>query len=232
MLQTFQNMPSRLGAVHVGVVALDPSIPTDRVFVPRLWPDSTVVCLGTGPSLTDDDVNACRGRARVIAVNDAYRLAPWADVLYACDAKWWRYHKSVPSFTGLKFALEDCEWQAGASSPGVQVLENTGEFGIELAPTGLRTGRNSGAQAINVAVHLGAARVILLGYDMGYVKGQPSHFFGEHPKSIAGGPSYASFIPGFARMVKPLAQLGVEVINCSRRTALTTFPCRPLESVL
>jgi len=28
----------------------------------------------------------------VLAINDAYRLAPWADWLYACDDRWWRFH--------------------------------------------------------------------------------------------------------------------------------------------
>lgn len=231
MLQTFQHMPSRLTAAHAGVVEVDPTPPSDRACVPRLWPDSTIVCLGTGPSLTQQDVDYCRGRAHVVAVNDAHRLAPWADVLYACDGKWWRYHQGVPGFAGLKFALNGCD-ASGYGSPDVQVLENTGEFGLELAPTGLRTGRNSGYQAIGVAVHLGAVHVILLGYDMGHARGQASHFFGEHPKRIAGGPPYASFIPCFDRMVKPLASRGVEVINCSRETALTTFPRHPLESVL
>jgi hypothetical protein len=33
----------------------------------------------------------------------------------------------------------------------------------------------------------------------------------------------------FLSLVAPLAELHVTVINCSRRTALTAFPCVPLE---
>jgi hypothetical protein len=73
--------------------------------VPKLCPGGTVVCIGGGPSLTRDDVDYCRGKAFVIAINDAYKLAPWADALYACDGLWWRWHKGVPSFDGPKFAL-------------------------------------------------------------------------------------------------------------------------------
>ena len=58
-----------------------------RPSVPKLWPNSTVVCIGTGPSLTQADVDLCCSQARVIAVNDAYRMAPLADVLYAADDK-------------------------------------------------------------------------------------------------------------------------------------------------
>ena len=57
--------------------------------VPPIWRGATVVCLGGGPSLTAADAAQCRGRARVIAINDAYRLVPWADLLYFCDYRWW-----------------------------------------------------------------------------------------------------------------------------------------------
>lgn len=49
----------------------------------------TIVCVASGESLTRADVNYCRGKARVLAINDNYRIAPWADWLYACDGRWW-----------------------------------------------------------------------------------------------------------------------------------------------
>lgn len=197
------------------------------ITVPRLWPGATVVCLGTGPSLTAEDVATCRGRARRIAINDAYRLAPDADVLYGCDARWWGWHGGVPGFAGLKYALARKDTTFPAD---VQVLANTGESGLELDPSGLRTGRNSGYQAINLAVHLGATRILLLGYDMGQAPGQPSHFFGEHPTNQA--LPFALFLNQFPSIVAPLEARGVEVINCSRQTALTCFPRRALAEML
>ena len=177
--------------------------------------------------MTREDVEYCHGKATVIAINDAYRLALWADVLYACDAQWWKWHGGVPSFRGLKFSL-----QADAARwPCVQVLENTGEHGLETAPTGLKTGRNGGYQAINLAVHLGATRVLLLGYDMQAFKGRPSHWFGEHP---FGSParSFGMFLNHWPAIVTPLQQLGVTVINCSRETALDLFPRMPITEAL
>jgi hypothetical protein len=194
--------------------------------VPKLWPGSTIVCLGGGPSLTQADVDLCRGRARVIAINDAYKLAPWADVLYACDDKWWEWHKGVKGFAGLKYSMtaKTGKW------PNVQRLRNDGPHGLCLTPTGLRTGRNGGYQAINLAVHLGAARILLLGYDMERSGGK-SHWFGEHPKGSTPSP-YQSFLQVFPTLVEPLKKLSIEVVNCSRRTALKTFPLRPLEAML
>lgn len=195
--------------------------------VPRLFPDRTIVCLASGPSLTLEDVETCRGRFPVVAVNDTYRLAPWADLLWACDGKWWEAHAGVPTFGGLKFSLE----ASAGHWPGVQVLSNTGDRGVELEPTGVRTGKNSGYQAINVAIHLGAKRIGLLGYDMQTLNGQPTHFFGEHPRSLRRSSPYAMFRTYFDSLVEPLKALGVEVVNCTRSSALDCFPRLPLESL-
>ena len=196
--------------------------------VPPLCPGGTVVCLASGPSLVPDDVEYCRGKATVIAVNDSWRLAPWADALIGSDSAWWRYHKGVPDFPGLKFCLES----SAAVFPGMTVLRNTGETGIEADPTGLRTGRNSGAAAINLAVHFGAKRIILLGYDMDAPDQNKTHWFGNHPQGLRGGSPYPLFRAMIATMVDPLKHAGVQVINASRATALECFPRLPLTEAL
>lgn len=196
-----------------------PSLP--RASVPRLWPGETVVCVGTGPSLTQADVDLCRGRARVIVVNNAYQLAPWADVLYAADEKWWTWNKGAPTFAGLKYTIAPKR----RTWPGVVALRNTGQQGLESNPEGLRTGLNSGYQAINLAVHFGASRVLLLGYDM-----TGDHYFGSHPDKTR--PPFAPCLRAFATLPASLAVAGVEVVNVTRRTALTVFPCVPLHAAL
>lgn len=205
--------------------------------VPRTFPNSTIVCLGCGPSLTAEDVEACRGNAPVVAVNDAYRLAPWADVLYAADSDWWREYDGVPSFTGLKYGIVNKTRKKDRWPPDVQVLKFTGYDGIETDSSGLRAGKrggqNSGLQAIGVAVHLGASRILLLGYDL-HVSDGRTHFFGEHPDRIRKpSPSpYALMVRSFDALVEPLKALGVEVVNCSRRSALACFPRASLADAL
>lgn len=204
-----------------------------RVFpsVPKLWPDSTVVCIASGPSLTPDDVNYTRGRARVIVVNDTYRLAPWADALYAADAGWWRVHRNASVFAGLKYSIGS----RGSGLPkSVVALRNTGTGGLELHPTGLKTGRNSGYQAINLAVHLGARRIVLLGYDMQPDATGKAHWFGAHlaPLNQPSQQIFKSWQKAFPTLVAPLTALGITVVNCSRVTALTCFPRQSLRNAL
>lgn len=168
----------------------------------------------------------------MIAVNDAYTLAPWADVLYACDGHWVKWHQGVKGFTGLKYSLtvdrsKWPEWRQVRHDPSVK-----GQSGLSLDPTRLQTGRNSGYQAINLAVLFGASKIVLLGYDMSRDPAQrKSHFFGEHPKRPKPSP-YSQFLQLFPSLVKPLRRAGVEVINCTRRTALTTFQQMRLEDAL
>lgn len=170
----------------------------------------------------------CRGRAKVIAVNDAYRLAPWADVLYSSDTRWWEFYRGVPEFGGLKVGIQPLN---PAAAWGVMVLRNTGDTGLEMHPSGLRTGRNSGAAAVNLAVHFGVSRIVLLGYDMGPA-GKRTHFFGDHPARLQAQSPYESFVQLFRTMVGPLGQAGVQVVNCSRQTRLDCFPRAVLKDVL
>lgn len=198
--------------------------------VPKLWPGSTIVCIGGGQSLVAEDVDVCRGQ-HVIAVNDAYRLAPWADVLYAADAKWWKWQyrdrpDEINAYTGLRYSLNP----DATKYPNVQVLKRTGSAGLELRAWGLRTGENGGYQAINLAVHLGAVRVLLLGYDMQITGGQ-QHWFGKHDSSPSPSP-YSMFRKKFDTLPEPLRVAGVTVINCSRETALTTFPRQSIREAL
>ncbi len=80
-------------------------------------------------------------------------------MLYACDKKWW--HKYHPKFDGLCFSAELSE------QPGVVLLQcEANKSGLSKDPSMIFAGGNGGHQAMNLAFHLGAARIVLIGYDM------------------------------------------------------------------
>lgn len=194
--------------------------------VPRLLPHGgTVLVTGSGPSLTQADVDYARAHVdAVIAVNDSYAFAPDATVLYAADKKWWGWHKgcvaphkvgsvSYPAFTGpLKYCLSQTAWY-----PDVQVLSRGPDRGITFDPMKVALGYNGVYQSINVAVHLGATRIVLLGVDM-----RGPHFFGHHPDNSNA--PFSLCIQRFATLVEPLHASGVEIVNCTPKSALTVFP--------
>lgn len=194
--------------------------------MPRAWPGETVVCLASGPSLTPADVAYCRGRARTIVINTTILRAPWADAFYACDARVWGWHEAtVRAFAGLKFALDGAAAQYGAT-----ILRNAGVWGLSANPDAVCNGRNSGYQAINLAYLLGASRILLLGYDLQPGPGGEGHWHGDHPNRAQ--PPYGVCRAAFTTIARPLAEAGVAVINCTRRTALHCFPECPLEEML
>lgn len=207
--------------------------------VPVLWPGGTVVCAASGPSLLGEDLKYVCGRAPVIAINAAIQLAPWADIFYSGALEYWRPEaiasRERMGFRGLSIRIA---WNEGTGphqmkrgvSKGVIVLGNSGDDGLETKPDAIRSYKNSGGAAINVAVHTGATRIVLLGYDMMTDKHGRHHFNGS-PGEKHHSP-YPHFRTHMGTMGPHLRALGVEVVNCSRATALTCFPRKRLDEVL
>lgn len=193
------------------------------------WAGEVAYLLGCGPSLNRADVNRLQGR-RVIAINDSYLLAPWAEVLYFCDLKWWEQHQERIADTFQGRIIATLENQID----GVRALRNAGQLGLETDPGAIRNGSNSGYQAINLAVHLGVKRIVLLGYDM-QVNGDKLHWQPRTDMQTAQGfqrTLQINMLPKFEYLREPLRKAGVEVINCTINSALKVWPYRPLEQVL
>lgn len=174
-----------------------------------------------------EDAEAVRGRGKVIAIGNTGELAPFADVLYSCDAFWWRWYGARhAAFAGRRVALA----QEGLPE-GVEGLPFRDAPGLGLDV--VHTGGNSGYQAINLAFLEGATTIILLGYDMQHTGGK-RHWHEDHPAPLG------NFSPGmpelcrrkFPALASDLASRGVRVINASRETALTCFERIPLPDVL
>ena len=124
------------------------------------------VLLGGGASLTPAQVELCRGRARVVAINHAWRLAPWADALHACDPAWWLANPAAQDFAGRKTVVRPQESSqaidqalATLAGRGIEVLQETGVGGYDPTPGCVRTGRNGGYQALHMEAQRGATRV-------------------------------------------------------------------------
>jgi hypothetical protein len=230
--------------------------PIDRfaLVVPE-WRNRTVVCIGGGPSVTEAALKAieaarARDAVRVIAVNDMYLVAPWADVLYFADARWWDWHtagipkewpwkkfsaeqqkESFDAFAGQKVSIFGTGMQV--KDPNVYMLKQAeGRTGLSTYPRELVTGGNSGYQAVNIATLAGAKRVLLVGYDMRF-HGYKSHSHNGHPIKSASRTYSEEYVSKFATMNGCLPRLGVEVVNCTPGSALgKIFPQADLQCAL
>lgn len=213
-----------------GILRRSKNWPMDRFStVTPAWTGKPAVIIGGGPSLTLEQVELVRrareaDAVRVIAVNDAYRLAPWADVCYFADSQWFGWNKSKPEF--IAFAGEKCSIQnngLNVDDPAVHILRNK-HFpihgnGISLDPGALVTGRNSGYQALNLAILAGAKTVILLGFDGQKSRDGKTHWFGDH-KEPTPEAAYEAYRRAFSEGERDIKAAGVRVINASPGSAI------------
>jgi hypothetical protein len=205
--------------------------------IARAWPEATAVLLACGPSLAVADVELVRqaqaaGRVRVMAINAAIRLAPWADARFAHHAADWNRAEDraiLSTYAGLRFSVEP-----ESAAFGAQCLRMTGKTGLEFHDRGgVRHGSNGGYQAIGVAVHLGARRLILLGYDLrraGDERRGRLHFY--ECNGTPGPKEFRAWIAHYQTLVEPLKAIGVEVVNATRGGDLSAFPRVDLEAAL
>ena len=195
------------------------------------WEGETVVCIGGGPSLTQEQIDLVAvSMVRVIGVNDAYRLAPWCDCLYGCDLKWWEWHQDKV-FQDVAGELVTTDKIAPTRWPRLRYLPGRHEKGLSWDRDLIHYGHNGGYQAVNIAALSGAARIVLLGYDHRPGDDGRAHWFGDHPDRVRS--SYANWVKDAWPTVPPsLEGHNCEVINCTPESAITAFPQRDLVEVL
>lgn len=198
--------------------------------VPTLWPDSTIVCVGSGPSLLARDVvEAFDAGAHLLAINDAIRITgKYADVLFAADAKWWGWHEGVPD-EELPIHLWSVDPESRKFRPQVRIVNYNGQAGFERSRCSIRTGGHSGYMGVHMAAHFGATKIILLGYDLQATDGK-HHFFGDHPDGNHLNYEYRRGV--YETLREPFERLGIRVFNATRQTALTAFPTCSLADAL
>lgn len=212
--------------------------PVDRGFeywTPQpLWRGETCFLLGGGPSLNQATVDRLRGH-RVMAINSSCLLAAGIaaafDALFFTDNSWFEPRRRlVEAWPGLVFTL--ARGPKAALPDKVKRLEIdtwTPDFPPSGAPK-IRQGRSSGHTAISIAVALGAARIVLLGYDMQIVGGRSHHHAEYHERDP--GLYAADFVPAFAGWNAAVLRAGAEVVNATPGSALKEFPFAALDDVL
>lgn len=202
----------------------------------RLLEGKPVAVLAQGPSLNEKDIDSIVAAGiSVIAIKDSsrYIINPFA--IYGCDLKWWirrwndERYEYLRNYEGYKVTLN---WQRRKHNvPDLRVINSDGIEGLSFSDGSIRHGRNSGYQAINWAINLGANPIIMCFFDMQYVDGK-SHGVPEHV--AVGQRTLREFANYFKTMEEGLKQWGGKIYNTCMTSALDPgiFPKVPLETVL
>jgi len=156
-----------------------------------------------------------------------YEPRSWVDACWFGDSKWFEQHIHL----GLR------EYPGIIAHCVPKFLDKTAMVGykrgkpagIEARPTYVAWNGCSGSSAINFAYHLGARRVVLLGFDMRRVDGK-TNWHNDHPSPDKN--PYARFLQHYPRIAKDAEGLGLEIVNCTPGSAIDQFPIMTLEEYL
>lgn len=194
------------------------------------WRGHTCVVVASGPSLTDEQIAIVEASsAKTIAVNNSYQKLRAADVLYACDFLWWKINrdaarkhcKTMAMWTQDRSAAE--RWQ-------LNYVRHESRDGLGKA--GIRTGGNSGYGAINLAYLFGCRRILLIGFDMQEGPKGEKHWHGDHVAPLTQKQQFVEWRHKCRVLAKELEAEGVEVVNCTPRSALECFPMGDLREAI
>jgi hypothetical protein len=140
------------------------------------------------------------------------------------------HHRGVPGFKGLK-VTQDVTAAAAYNLRRIRLEKTCDQLLVEEAGV-IGWGGNSGFHALNLAVQFGAARIVLVGFDLTLAGGL--HWHGRHPPRLNNPTGkllmrWADILDAQAPL---LAGLGVEVVNASPISALAAYPKVSLEEAL
>ncbi len=246
LLEALQDIPSSVSAIMKGQTFRepDPARAQDylvsgmaRVPVPKSngsdflsWPGAAVAILASGPSLSVEQCDAVKAwrdadpTRKVVAINTTFRRAPWADVLYACDEAWWKIYADEVAIT---FAGQKWTQDAGAAKAyGLKLMRSMRGTGLSKVEGVIHQGESSGYQAIGLLWQGKVAKVYLLGYD-----NHGNHWHGNHPSPLNKNNPYARWATNLGQLAKDCDEAGMDIVNCTPKSALKAFPAAPWQDV-
>lgn len=201
------------------------------------WQVCEVLIMASGPSLNAEQIAAAQrwreasDKRRVMVINTTFQVVQWADILYACDARWWAvyYEEVLRCFRGELWS--QTENARPLDFPKVKLVNSQRSAGLNRSFGVINTGNHSGYQAINLAWQSGARKMLLLGYDMKDGKDGKTHHHGEHPNPIKAKNPYNIWKSQYRQLAEDLAT-DSEVINLTTDSALRAFPMAKWEEAL
>lgn len=236
------------------------------------WVGKTCFIVAGGPSAADAGVarlapdaaaprtsigSAADGKRKVIAINSSYVIAPFADILFFADERWWRGEPDR-GIVGHRDRKEFQAFAAGVSlrpigrpeaiPPMAPLLVTTSPHVHDDRVLRLRRGPPPGlaedrstvtlcwtsvTAAINIAVHLGVVRIVLIGVDGGPGPAPDcrTHHHEPHPWP-ARTENWGKQAADLVSLAGPLATRGIIVLNACPDSAIFCWPRMTLTDAL
>lgn len=190
------------------------------------WKGETAFIIAGGTSVIGQDTEALRGR-KVIVINSSYQVAPWADVLFFGDSRWWREHeKPVSRFAGKVVTVAP-----SARGDHLLRMKKGSPPGLSDDPETVTMRRTSLMAAMNLGMHFGVSRMVLLGADGKPGSKGKTHHHAPHPWPQKLG-CWDEQMLDLKTAARSLRQKGIEVLNASPGSAIPFWPVMTLDDAL
>ena len=224
--------------------------------IPQIWEGGRCFIIGGGPSMprefgVPEEViqGVLKGHLQpeayspylkaihnehIIAVNMAYRLGNWIDILFFGDDGYWSNNKNqILAFPGLRITC--CKNVESQYHKRVKILQKdpAHNVGISTKPGYLSWNKNSGGAAISVAAQLGVKQIILLGFDMKLDDNKNQHwhkFYAGNPKTVGG--TFKMHKRGFPAIAEDAKRLGIEILNANPNSGIEEFRKVSIKDIL
>lgn len=191
--------------------------------------------------MTLKQINAARGWGYALAgCNKVWEIVPDLQVLYGCNLGFWQEYWSptLANYPASKWTTN----AVAATNYGIHWVAEVNRSGLSQNPAFIHHGHGSGYSLVNLVYLMGAARIVLLGYDLKYapdydgkghhIGSQPRHYFGEYPSKLQHWPSvhvHRGVHTELLNLYRSIAdQDVVEVINATPGSAIDCFPTMDL----
>ena len=195
------------------------------------WASETAFIVAGGSSVLGQDLSLLRGH-RVIVVNSSYEAAPFADILFFGDLSWWETHRRREALVAFAGRIVTVSLRA-VGRRLLRLRRQVPPPGLSCDPCCVVSERTSLQGAINLAVHLGVKRIVLLGADMRRADNGRSHHHSPHPRpNKPGNRTWDIQMAQLRLAVEPLRELGIEVINTSPISRIDWWPRAELAACL
>lgn len=212
-----------------------PEIREEYDSLPRVFQGQTVFVLGGGPSLNHTKLDLIKKRP-VVGCNDAFRLGTWVDWCVFADRRWFGWNEielaKWPNRERVVCCVPQLLEKRNTDWPWLKILRrDEARFGLSVEQDTLCWNRGCGGTAINVAYLLGAARIVLLGFDMRVVDGS-HNWHNYHQKEERARIYQSSMMPFLKPMSDAMKVTGLQIVNATPKSALNIFTHLSLEEVL
>ncbi len=221
--------------------------------IPKIWDDGECWILGGGPSMPrqfgvpesviQQVLNGVKPpsvyspylypihQRNVVGINAAYLIGNWMKVIFFGDQGFFKSHKlRLAKYPGLVVtcaAPKAYEYRRY----GIKLVERDSmKAGISSEPNKVIWNHNSGAAAISLAVHLGAKKIRLLGFDMRADESN-THWHSVYKKNLSDH-TVKRHLRGWPQIAADGKKMGVEIINVSPDSAIESLPKATLKEVI